>query len=429
RSFLFRAFNHVLNFKLDPQVNNDLDSFKLPSQKKNLIDKKSSLIYGQTTLLAIDTQEVCQLYLLLFKLLIMQKHDIMMNLTYLPRLVPSLWQFMTCLGPKGRMKIFLTESVVKEPEKEPLFGILGTIDDEELYEMQTPFSIERDLKPMTIFFNKFCFALLSNSPPDGNPPVIFESARRVLLQLHLRDTRRTFTGPDNIWLLIKDPKKSLPLSLANFLKKSTAINSNNLMGTSFLERIRNNDPISLKILNLLPHTIPFETRLDIFREFLQKNDPFSIGWSDVVIKIRRDHVLEDGYKQLGGLTTTQIKGQIRVMFVNETGIDEVGVDQGGPFKEFITQLISEAFDPDCGLFAVTPDGSLYPNPHCTTSKLPLYTFLGRMIARAMKEKILLDSQFAEFFLSKISGRAVFLEDLIGWNNELWKNLIFLKRYD
>ncbi|CAG8524407.1 13635_t:CDS:2 [Racocetra fulgida] len=290
-------------------------------------------------------------------------------------------------------KIFLSETVVKEPEKEPLIGILD------------------------------------NSPPDGNPPTIFESARRVLLQLHLRDTRRVFTGHDHTWLLIKDPKISLPLSLANFLKKSYAVNPNNSMGTSFLERIRNNDPISVKILNLLPHTIPFETRLDIFREFLQTDDSCISDWSDTVIKIRRDHVLEDGYKQLGKLTATKIKGRIRVMFVNETGMDEIGVDQGGPFKEFITQLISEAFDPKCGLFAVTPDGTLYPNPHSASTKLPLYTFLGRMIARAMKEKILLDYQFAEFFLSKISGRAVFLEDLIGWNNELWKNLIFLKRYE
>ncbi|KAF0449000.1 HECT-domain-containing protein [Gigaspora margarita] len=439
KPFLLRSFNHVLNFKFDSQFddNNNLDSSNTSSssQNKKFTDKKSSLNSSQITLLAVDTQDVCRLYLMLSKLLNMQKHDIMMNLTFIPRLVPALWQFMTCLGPKGRMKIFLSETVIKEPEKEPLIGILElfcescgilllTIDDDELYEMQTTFSIERDLKPMATFFNKFCFALLSNSPPGGNPPAIFESARRVLLQLHSRDTRRVFTDSDHTWLLIKDPKKSLPLSLANFFKKSSIVNSNNL-GTSFLERIRNNDPISVKILNLLPHTIPFETRLDIFREFLQNNS----DWSDIVIKIRRDHVLDDGYKQLGRLTATQIKGQIRVMFVNETGVDEIGVDQGGPFKEFITQLIAEAFDPKCGLFAVTPDGSLYPNPHSAHTKLPLYTFLGRMIARAMKEKILLDSQFAEFFLSKISGRAVFLEDLIGWNNELWKNLIFLKRYE
>jgi hypothetical protein len=52
-----------------------------------------------------------------------------------------------------------------------------------------------------------------------------------------------------------------------------------------------------------------------------------------------------------------------------------------------------------------------------------------MIARAIQEGILVDVQFAGFFLSKMSGRAVFLEDLIGLNDELWKNLMFLKKYD
>ena len=52
-----------------------------------------------------------------------------------------------------------------------------------------------------------------------------------------------------------------------------------------------------------------------------------------------------------------------------------------------------------------------------------------MIARALQEGILVDVQFAEFFLSKMTGRAVFLEDLIGLNDDLLKNLIFLKKYD
>ncbi|CAG8467534.1 1607_t:CDS:10 [Acaulospora morrowiae] len=431
RQLLLGAFDHILNFRLMPH-----DNVGPSISKSTFMDKKSSLTSSQTTLLAVETQILCKLYVMLSKLLGVQKHDIMMNLTFLPGFVPSLWKFMMCLGPKGRMKIFLTDAVVKEPEREPLIEILGlfceccdisllTLDDEELYEMQTTFTIENDLIPMATFFNKFCFALLSHSSPDNYPPAIFESARRVLLQLHSRDTRRSFIGSDNTWLLIKDPKKSLPVSFANFFKKSKDSN-NNTLGTSFLERIRVNEPISLRILNLLPHTIPFETRLEIFRGFLQNSVTSN---NDVFITVRRNYVLEDGYKHLGGLTAVRTKGAIRVKFINETGVDEAGVDQGGPFKEFITQLIAEAFDPKRDLFSSTSNNSLYPNPHGTSTKLSLYSFLGRMIARAVQEGILCDVQFAEFFLSKLSGRAVFLEDLIGLNNELWKNLMFLKRYD
>lgn len=52
-----------------------------------------------------------------------------------------------------------------------------------------------------------------------------------------------------------------------------------------------------------------------------------------------------------------------------------------------------------------------------------------MIARAIQEGILVDVQFARFFLSKITGRAVFLEDLIGLDDELLKNILIVKKYE
>ncbi|CAG8496391.1 2011_t:CDS:10 [Funneliformis caledonium] len=439
RLFILKAFDHVLNFK--PTVKDQSNLLKLSPRKNSFSDKKISLTSGKVTIYAIETQAVCRLYVLLLKLLTDQKHDIIMNLTYIPSLVPNLWKFLMCLGPKGNMEIFLNGSVVKAPEKEPLISILElfceccsilllTTDDDELYDMQNPFSIETDVIPMAVFFNRFCFALLSHSSPEGYPPTIFESARRVLLQLHSRDTRRSFSE-ESIWLLIKDPKKSLPKSLKDLFKKSLSSNNNDkeLMGMSFLDRIRDNDPISIKILNLLPHTIPFETRLEIFRDYLKNGVPIILN-SEIMIRVRRDHVLDDGYKHLGGLNPVKTKGRIRVKFVNETGAEEDGVDQGGPFKEFITQLIAEAFDPSCGLFAVTPNSSmLYPNHQNTSTKITLYSFLGKMIARAIQEGILVDVQFAGFFLSKMAGRAVFLEDLIGLDDDLLKNLLFLKRYD
>ncbi|CAG8486719.1 11388_t:CDS:10, partial [Acaulospora colombiana] len=101
-----------------------------------------------------------------------------------------------------------------------------------------------------------------------------------------------------------------------------------------------------------------ELRLEIFRGYLQNSIASN---NETFITVRRNYVLEDGYRYLGGLTAMRTKG--------------------------------------------------------------------RMIARAVQEGILCDVQFAEFFLSKLSGRAVFLEDLVGLNNELWKNMMFLKRYD
>ncbi|CAH1758869.1 7588_t:CDS:10, partial [Entrophospora sp. SA101] len=425
---------------------------------------------SQITLMAIDVQSVCQFYNLFMKIFNSLKREIIMNLTYLPNFVPCLWRFLSSLGPKQKMKIFLTESIVRDPDKEPMIEILELFYDEELYELETPFSIEIDLIPMVRFFNKFCFLILSYSSSSSSTTSsenyslspMFELARRVLLQLHSRDTRRSFTisnyknnggkgnwkvksiavkeeGEDNIWLLIKDPKKSLPISLANFFKKALNTNNNNgndnssKMGSSFLERIQKNDEVAIRILNLLPHTIPFETRLDIFRQYLSKINnthtfPTIIHDSSncTVVKVRRGHVVEDGFKYLGGLSSARIQGKIFVKFVNEMGIAEEGIDQGGPFKEFMTQLIAEDNS------YVYPSSSNSKNSKLKSlliTKANVYRFLGCMLARSIQEGILVDIQFARFFLSKLSGRGVFLEDLAGLNDELLKNLMFLKRYD
>lgn len=39
---------------------------------------------------------------------------------------------------------------------------------------------------------------------------------------------------------------------------------------------------------------------------------------------------------------------------------EMGIDGGGLFKEFITCLTKEVFNPDAGLWAQNDDGQLYP---------------------------------------------------------------------
>jgi hypothetical protein len=50
------------------------------------------------------------------------------------------------------------------------------------------------------------------------------------------------------------------------------------------------------------------------------------------ICVRRQHVLEDGFRALSRLSHESLKGTIRVTFVNQLGMEEAGIDQGGPFK-------------------------------------------------------------------------------------------------
>ena len=56
------------------------------------------------------------------------------------------------------------------------------------------------------------------------------------------------------------------------------------------------------------------------------------------VKIRREHLLEDGYVQLGVLSPEKLKGTVRVQFVSELGLPEAGIDRTGVFKEFLEEV-------------------------------------------------------------------------------------------
>jgi len=111
------------------------------------------------------------------------------------------------------------------------------------------------------------------------------------------------------------------------------------------------------------------------------------------IKIRRQHLLEDGYVQLGGLSPEQLKGTIRVEFVSEMGLAEAGIDRTGVFKEFLEETVAKAFDLNRGLFVLTPTQRHCPSAAsglADPSHLRLFEFIGRMLGKALYEGIVLE---------------------------------------
>ena len=50
---------------------------------------------------------------------------------------------------------------------------------------------------------------------------------------------------------------------------------------------------------------------------------------------------------------TNMRQRIAVQYYNEAGIKEIGIDAGGLFKEFWTDLSAIAFDPNYSLFCMT----------------------------------------------------------------------------
>jgi len=132
------------------------------------------------------------------------------------------------------------------------------------------------------------------------------------------------------------------------------------------------------------------TAVDALNPFLQSQRPRSKG---TVVSIHRARIIEDGIKGFEKVGS-QIKDRIVVRYVNDFGEEEKGIDSGGLFKDFLTDLSTRVFNPSYGLFSMTKSGALYPNPGAIalygeheTEKL--YAFLGRVLGKAIFENITL----------------------------------------
>ncbi len=197
----------------------------------------------------------------------------------------------------------------------------------------------------------------------------------------------------------------------------------------------------------MPWAVDFHERMKLFRAALDaerlqiqgSNDYLSGGPQrsrGVIVRVRKTRVLEDGMEAMARVGAA-IKDRVVVKYINDFGEEEAGIDAGGLFKDFVTDLSGRIFDPSYGLFSTTPSNLLYPNPSAAVLFDPhemdtMFVFLGRVLGKALFENITLQPQFAHFFLAFMHGKYNYMNlinDLHTLDPELYKNLMFLKTYE
>jgi ubiquitin-protein ligase E3 C len=225
----------------------------------------------------------------------------------------------------------------------------------------------------------------------------------------------------------------------------------------------------LEILKHMPFVVPFDTRVMIFRQFIQLDRDRRDGDSQVPIhlfarhnvNIRRGQLFDDAYDELYKIGDG-LKDQIQVTFVDQFNTPEAGIDGGGVTKEFLTSVTSEAFgskEGTLGMFTSSADGLLYPDPtsidvlreqmkeqgisessaewrEVLHEQLKRYEFLGRIVGKCLYEGILVDLAFAGFFLLKWPSSGPNEEnsfkgginDLRDMDEDLYKGMLRLKNY-
>ena len=175
------------------------------------------------------------------------------------------------------------------------------------------------------FLNKFVFEIIWNRRLDFEATK--KSCVKLLKEFYTRDTRLKYC-PKDFW--------HIPELKTMYLKIIASPN-----------HFKNDACFS--ILELVPHMIPFEIRLQIFQKLIENDQekqdrfPYFNGSDDSEdeanskkIRIRRDYILEDGFEKM--YKRKDMRSLIVIKFVNEHGMEEEGIDGGGLFKEFITLL-------------------------------------------------------------------------------------------
>ncbi|XP_042041687.1 E3 ubiquitin-protein ligase UPL7-like isoform X2 [Salvia splendens] len=302
--------------------------------------------------------------------------------------------------------------------------LLLILDDIEFYDKQVPFTLEQQQK-ITSMLNTLAY----NSLSRGISPqyrVLVDSAVRCLHLLYERNSRRQFCH-HSLWLA---PGKNNRMPIAVAARTHEVFSAADGAPS----------PSEGSVITTMPHIFPFEERVKMFREFISMDkvsrrlagESTVPGSRSIEIVVRRDHIFEDGLRQLNSLGS-RLKSSIHVSFVSESGLPEAGLDYGGLSKEFLTDLSKVAFSPEYGLFyqTSTVDRHLIPN---TSARLldnimGMFEFLGRIVGKALYEGILLDFYFSHVFVQKLLGRYNFLDELSTLDPELYRNLMYVKHYD
>jgi E3 ubiquitin-protein ligase HUWE1 len=195
--------------------------------------------------------------------------------------------------------------------------------------------------------------------------------------------------------------------------------------------VRNNPSLMSGSFSLLvrnPKMLEFDNKRNYFNQQLHKRTNRD-HYPSLQLNVRRQYVFEDSYHQLQGRSGDEIKyGKLTVRFY-----DEEGVDAGGVSREWFSVLARQMFDPNYALFKTSAADKLTYQPNRASwvnpDHLSFFTFVGRVIGKAIYDGRLLDAYFTRSFYKHILGRQVDYRDVEAIDPEYYKSLVWMLEND
>lgn len=391
-----------------------LDFIEFLMQRLNFQAKKPTFIFAVSGIIN----------LILFKWVQIQK-DVLSTIASSGSLTRSLWTM-----------ISTNKTIITLQNSLPMMSVLSLFckcyafslslgDDVEFFNGNLVFQIEKVVE-IVKFIKDFLFFYFWKSESEGrdlnSSSGVLNAASELFCQLNDRYSRKKFCSP-HAWIMDQIDSSVFRQETIGALSSRAS-----------------------RVLEKLPFVIPFEYRVNLFYSFIERdkenvqNEAFNsfdqlqyLGsqHSGTFIQVHRRRVFDDAFENLYKIGMRKWKQRIQIEFVNEQGMIEQGIDGGGLFKEFLTNICQEAFDPNFGLFKETDANFLFPDP-LSHAKVPnslnKFCFLGMVLGKALYSNILIQPQFADFFLRKLLKKHNLVDDLSTLDLQMYENLMKLKHF-
>ncbi|KAJ6844211.1 E3 ubiquitin-protein ligase UPL6 isoform X1 [Iris pallida] len=358
--FMDEDFRASLDKDLERQITSAIDS-RLLQNLVNVLFKSGT---SNEEVEAIGT--ICAFLHVTFSTLPLER--IMTGLAYRTELVHVLWDFIKRCHENQRWPSFskLNAYILGDSPAWllplavfcPVYKhMLMIVDSEEFYEQEKPLAI-KDIKLLVLILKQALWQLLWTIPATISNRAASNFSIHKKLSIELIKDKVKFAISELLSQL-QDWNNRRSFTSASDFHAQEAI-CDTFVSQAILENTR-----ASEILKQSPFLVPFTSRVKIFTSQLAASR-HGAGGHPIIgrqrFKIRRNHVLEDAFNQLTALSEDDLRGPIRVSYVNEFGAEEAGIDGGGIFKDFMENITQRAFDVQYGLFKETVDHLLYPNP-------------------------------------------------------------------
>eukprot|EP00731_Ephydatia_muelleri_P028866 Em0020g510a len=168
--------------------------------------------------------------------------------------------------------------------------------------------------------------------------------------------------------------------------------------------------------------VQFQTKLQSLQAYYSTDNR-------VTITVRRDHILADDFRNVMHLSSGILQAhRFKVQWAGE-----LGIDAGGPSREFFFKLSHQIFNPYYGLFQYSSQGSysveISPFSSQINDALKWFQFAGRVIGYAIIQGQLLDVFFARHFYKAILNIPFSLSDVEGIDVSFYNSLVYLQEND